>query len=267
MSQRNSIAAKSAARERLRAERERQAKKDKAKRQFIVGGAVVAVLAIAVGIGVAVVKMNQPSYWAKAANQPLVQPANSSGKNGTSIVIGNASNKHVLKVYEDMRCPVCAQFEQTSGASVQKLAANGTYQISYTMGTFLDGNLKGTGSKNALAALGAALNVSKDAFVEYHTLLYSAKYHPVETTDTFSSNKKLIELAQKTKLLKDNKTFQNAVNKGTYDKWALTMSKQFDSDGITATPTVKLDGKAIANVQSMTAAQFESAVNTQLGKK
>ena len=51
MSKRNSQASKTAARERLRQERERQAKRDKVRRQVIVAGAVVAVLAIAGGIG------------------------------------------------------------------------------------------------------------------------------------------------------------------------------------------------------------------------
>ncbi|MDX6348218.1 MAG: hypothetical protein QOF84_3008, partial [Streptomyces sp.] len=45
MSKRNSLAAKTAARERLRAERERQAKRDKLRRQILVAGGVVATLA------------------------------------------------------------------------------------------------------------------------------------------------------------------------------------------------------------------------------
>ncbi|MFC7467605.1 hypothetical protein ACFQVA_08485 [Actinomadura keratinilytica] len=73
MSKRNSQAAKSAARERLRIEREKQAKKDKARRQLIVAGSVVGVLAIAGGVGFAVVKANEPGYWEKAADQKLVK--------------------------------------------------------------------------------------------------------------------------------------------------------------------------------------------------
>ncbi|MFD3453677.1 thioredoxin domain-containing protein [Streptomyces sp. NPDC058691] len=268
MSKRNSQTAKTAARERLRVERERQAKRDKVRRQFVVGGAVVGVLALGAGIAVAVVKMNAPSYWEKAADQKLVAPANSTGKNGTSIEIGDANAKHTLKVYEDLRCPVCAQFEQTSGEEVQKDATAGKYKISYTMGAFLDDALKqGQGSKNALSALGAALNVSKDAFVQYHALLYSKDVHPEETKDDFGSDAKLIEIAQKVTALKGNKTFENAVRNGTYDKWALTMAKQFDTDGIQGTPTVKLDGKTIENVQTMTPQQFTAAVDAQIGAK
>ncbi|MDX3356776.1 thioredoxin domain-containing protein [Streptomyces sp. ME01-24h] len=267
MSKRNSQAAKNAARERLRAERERQARRDRLRRQLVVGGSVLGVLALGAGIAVAVVKMNAPTYWEKAADKPLVKPANSEGKNGTSIVIGDENAKHTLKVYEDMRCPVCAQFEQTSGETVQKDAKDGKYKISYTMGAFLDGALgQGQGSKKALSALGAALNVSKDAFVEYHTLLYSKDVHPEETKDDFGSADKLIDLAQKVDALKGNKTFENAVRNGTYDKWALAMDQQFTDDSIQGTPTVKLDGKTIDSVQTMTADQFTAAVDQIIGK-
>jgi protein-disulfide isomerase len=266
MSQRNSLAAKSAARERLRAEREKQAKRDKLRRQLLVGGGVIATLAVIAGVAIAVVKLNQPSYWTAAADKKLVKPAHSSGKNGTSILVGDAKAKHTLKVYEDLRCPYCAQYEQTSGDTIAKDVKAGTYNLSYTMGAFLDGNLGGTGSKNALSALGAALNVSTDAFVAYHKLLYSTAIHPEETNDAFGSDANLIKYAQKVPALKDNKAFQKDVKDGTYDKWALTMDAQFTADGITGTPTVKLDGTAISNPQSMTAAQFEAAVKAQLAK-
>lgn len=265
MSNRNSQAAKTSARERLRAERERQAKKDKIKRQLTVAGGVVAVLAIAGGVALALVLVLQPTYWEKAAHRKLVVPANASGEDGTSVVIGDASNKHTLNVYEDLRCPVCAGFEQESGDTVQELAKEGKYKISYTIGTFLDDNLKGTGSKNALSALGAALNVSKDAFVDYHKVLYSKNVHPDEKVDAFSSDANLIKYAQKVPALKDNKKFEDAVKKGTYDKWALTMSAQFNKDKISGTPTVRLDGTAIDDVAEMTAAQFTSAVEKKLG--
>jgi protein-disulfide isomerase len=263
MSSRNSKTAKAAARERLRIQREKEAKRAKIRRQVMVGVGIVVVLGAAAGIAVAVNQANKPSYWSAAAKKPLVKPAHSSGTNGSSIVIGDASNKHVLKVYEDLRCPVCAAFEQQSGNEVQALAKSGKYQISYTMGDFID-NRGGNGSKNALSALGAALNVSTDAFVQYHQVLYSKAVHPDETTDVFGSDANLIKYAQQVPALKNNKAFEAAVKDGTYDKWALTMAAQFNSDGITQTPTVKLDGKNIDGVQAMTNGQFTSKINELL---
>lgn len=258
MSKRNSQEAKRAARERLRQERERQAKRAKVRRQLIVAGSMVAVLAIAGGVGYAVVQNNKPTGWDKAADAKVVAPANTSGKNGTTIVIGDSKSKNTIHLYEDPRCPACAQFEQTVGETVNKGMKDGTYKLSFTLGTFLDGNLGGEGSKNALSALGAALNVSTDAFLQYKTALYSTKYHPEETTDEFSKDSYLIKVANTVDALKNNKTFQNAVEKGTYDAWAMKMSKSFDDDGVKSTPTIKINNKTIDNPS--TVAQWETAL-------
>jgi len=278
MSKRNSAAAKTAARERLRAERERQAKRAKAKRQIIVAASVVAVLAAAGGIGYAVVQANKPTHWEAVKSDKVVAPANTSGKNGTTVVIGKASAKKTLKVYEDPRCPICASFEQTVGATVKKDIDDGKFKIQYIGGTFLDGDAlgkgqigsRGEGSKTAMSAMGAALNVSDEAFLEYKTALYSKKWHPDESTDKFKSDDYLIKVAQTVPALKDNEAFQSAVRSGKYDAWALAMSKTWDTnkDGVTGTPSFVMDGKKLtADSQGnppMTVAQFNQVVGAAL---
>ncbi|MEU1664106.1 thioredoxin domain-containing protein [Streptomyces sparsogenes] len=281
MSNRNSHQNKQAARERLRAERERQAKKDRTRRQLVVGGAVVAILAIAGGIGYGVSQMNgggdaSKEWKAAAEKKALVKPAHTTGPQGTTVVIGDQKAKNTLHVYEDMRCPICAQFEQYTGSTVAKDIKDGTFKAQYTMGTFLDDKegMIGAGSKNALSALGAALNVSPDAFLEYKSALFSAKNHPQqETDDAFASDQKLIEIAQQVKALKGNKSFEKAVTNGTYDRWALAMSKTFnDTKDVDSTPTIKLNGKILTvTVQGqqappITPEQFNSVVRENLKK-
>ncbi|QKV95496.1 thioredoxin domain-containing protein [Streptomyces sp. NA02950] len=277
MSNRNSQQNKQAARERLRAERERQAKKDRMRRQLFVGGAVVTVLAIAGGIGYAVSNINSDNAsqkWSAAAEKTkLVTPANSSGPNGTTVIIGKKSAKNTLHVYEDMRCPVCSQFEQLTGKTVQKDIEDGTYKAQFTMAAFLDDakGIVGTGSKNALSALGAALNESPDAFMAYKSALYSAKNHPDETVDAFSDDKKLLAVAQQVKELKGNKEFERAVKKGTYDHWAVVMSKTYDAaakKGISGTPAFQMNGKKleVKDNPPMTPEQFTPLVKQNLKK-
>jgi protein-disulfide isomerase len=268
MAKRNSQAAKSAARERLRQERERQAKRAKIKRQVIVAGSIVGVLAIAGGIGYAVVQGNRPGYWDAAKDDKLVKPANTTGTNGTTVVIGESNAKKTLVMYEDPRCPVCAQFEQTVGATVDKGVEDGKYKMEYVGATFLDKGLGGEGSKNALSALGAALNVSPEAFLEYKTAMYSAKWHPEESDDKFKDDSYLIEVADTVPALKGNTKFQNAVKNGTFDKWALEMSAKFDDSGVSGTPTLKMDGKTLTAPGSenapMTVADFNTAIEAAL---
>ncbi|MGC4948382.1 thioredoxin domain-containing protein [Streptomyces sp. DT224] len=282
MSKRNSQANKSAARERLRAERERQAKKDKARRQVVVGVSVVAGLAVVAGISYVVMEMNKPSHWqsVKDDKAKVVTPKNTSGENGTTVVIGKDTAKKTLKLYEDSRCPICASFEQTVGSTIAKDVADGKYKIQYVGASFIDGdNLgadkpsignRGEGSKNALSALGAALNVSPDAFLDYKSALYSAKFHPDEADDKFKDDSYLIKVADSVKELKGNKEFQKAVEDGTYDAWALQMSKSFDDnkDDVTGTPTLVMDGKKITGGDGknapMTVDEFNTAMTTAL---
>ncbi|MFD7401375.1 thioredoxin domain-containing protein [Streptomyces sp. NPDC059866] len=280
MSKRNSQAAKTAARERLRIEREREAKRAKVRRQIIVACSVVGVLAVAGGIGYAVVQANKPSQWEAALDEKIVAPANTTGKNGTTVVIGKDSAKKTLKLYEDPRCPVCAAFEQAVGSTVKKDYDEGKYKLQFVGGTFLDGDTeedgklevgsRGEGSKNAMSALGAALNVSPEAFLEYKEALYSAKYHPEESDDKFKSDDYLIEVADSVDALKDNTKFQNAVKNGTYDAWALAMSQTFNTnkDGVSGTPSLVMDGKKLTGSDGqnapMTADEFNSAIEAAL---
>ncbi|MFF7749916.1 thioredoxin domain-containing protein [Streptomyces sp. NPDC007971] len=248
MSKRNSQSSKTAARERLRAERERQAKRDKARRQVIVAASVVAVLAAAGGIGYAVVQMNKPSYWEGLKDAKVVAPANATGDKGTTVVIGKDTAKKTLKVYEDPRCPVCSEFEQSVGATVKKDIDDGKFKIQFIGATFIDNHDNGVGSKNALSALGAALNISPEAFLEYKSALYSAKFHPDENTDSFKDDSYLIKVADTVPALKNNTKFQDAVKKGTYDAWAMAMSKTFDAaakQGVRGTPSFVMDGKKL----------------------
>ncbi|MGK5641532.1 thioredoxin domain-containing protein [Streptomyces sp. URMC 126] len=244
MSNRNSAQNKQAARERLRAERERQAKKDKTKRQLIVGAAVVGVLAITAGVVVAVTKMNDGTsdHWKAASEKTLVKPANTTGENGNEIVIGQKSAKETLTIFEDPRCPMCAGFEQEVGSTVRQDVKDGRYKVRFVMVNFLDRQLMGDGSKNAVSALGAALNVSQDAFLEYKEALFSKKNHPDERDDAFSDDKKLLEIAQEVPALKGNAKFEKSLNDHVYDRWALEMGKLFGKDGVDGTPTL-LHGK------------------------
>ncbi|MBZ4318893.1 thioredoxin domain-containing protein [Streptomyces huiliensis] len=275
MSNRNNAQNKQAARERLRAERERQAKKDKTKRQLVVAGSLVVVLAIAGGVGFAVSKMNdsEDGQWKAAAEKTLVKPANTSGEDGTEILIGDKNAKETLTVYEDPRCPICAQFEQNSGKKLRQDVKDGRYKVRFVLANFLDNApaIKGTGSKNAVSALGAALNVGQDAFFEYKEALYSEANHPEETDDAFSDDKKLLDIAQQVPALKGNKKFENSVKDHTFDRWALEIGKVIGKDGIEGTPALVHNKKQLhvpgSKMPPLQEEQFTALIDEEFGKK
>ncbi|MEU9316487.1 DsbA family protein [Streptomyces sp. NPDC048295] len=265
MSKRNTQANKAAARERLRAERERQARKDKARRQIVVGVSIVGVLAV-VGLGTwGVMQLNKPSHWEAAKDaKNVTEPKNTSGEDGTTVVIGKSSAKKTLELYEDSRCPICATFEQAVGETVHKDVDAGKYKIQYIGATFIDNASNGEGSKNALSALGAALDVNPEAFLDYKYALYSAKYHPEETDDKFKDDSYLIKIADSVDSLKGNAAFQKNVKDGTFDNWAMKMSAKFDDSGVKGTPTLKMNGKALTDGQSENAPMTADAFNTAI---
>ncbi len=266
MSKKNNWENKSSARERLKAERERQAKTAKVRRQVFAVVGVVVVLGVAAGVAVAVSKAGGPA-------KPVVVPANASGTNGTTVTYG--SGKHTLHLYEDARCPICAAFEESNGATIVKDADAGKYKLQYTFGTFLDGNNGGSGSMHALSAMGAALNVSPKAFIQFHTALYSKANHPEEQQDKFSDNTYLFKISDQVPALKGNKAFQTAVKDGKFDGWAKKMSDSFNSSGVQGTPSAKLDGKEFvvagnnfpATNGIISPDQFKAAVNKAFGLK
>ncbi|MFD6417951.1 thioredoxin domain-containing protein [Streptomyces sp. NPDC060194] len=268
MSKRNNQASKNAARERLRAEREAAARRAKTRRTLVVAASVVGVLAVAGGVGALVVQNNKPTYWESAADQKLVRPANTTGADGTTVVIGKDSAKKTVKLYEDPRCPVCATFEQNVGDTIHKDVDKGAYKIQFVGGAFLDRNLQGTGSKNGLSALGAALNVSDQAFLDYKAAMFSAKWHPDESTDKLADDAYLIEIADTVPALKDNQAFAEDVKDGTYDKWALNMAESFDDnkDGVQGTPSVVVDGKLVYGEGTESAPSTAAAYRTAIDK-
>ncbi|UCM87361.1 thioredoxin domain-containing protein [Streptomyces marincola] len=271
MSKRNSAEAKRAARERLRAERERQAKQERLRRRLVVGGSTVAILAVAGGIGVAVANMggdDDNTDWGAVRSQvedggsgdfPTEAPAHASGEDGLTVRVGEEDAANTLTLYEDARCPACASFEQGIGGDIREDIENGTYAVEYVFGSFLDDRLGGSGSKNAINALGAALDVSPTAFLDFHDALFSEEFHPSESSDTFADDERLIEIAQSVPELEGNQEFEAAVTDSTFAVWTVQMSQKFDeAPDVSGTPTLKYNGEVVAVPESV--ADFDAMI-------
>jgi protein-disulfide isomerase len=261
---------RTAARERLRAEREQEARRGRLRRRFVVAGSAVAALALAAGIGVAV--GNGGGSTAKdraAARQPLKVPAAAaSSQDGTVITYGDKNAKNTLTVYEDPRCPYCAMFEQADGATVKKLADEGRFKVEYHMATFLDDALGGKGSKRALNALGAAAQEGPARFLALHEVLYGN--HPDEHDDAFANTGHLLALAGKVPGLR-TPAFDKAVRDLTYMPWVEKVSRSFDHSGVQGTPTVLLNGRKLPVINDkgvpVTGPQFTTMIDKQLTTK
>ncbi|WP_051942719.1 thioredoxin domain-containing protein [Streptacidiphilus rugosus] len=260
--------AQASARERLAQERARQQQAQARRRRIGIAAVAVTVVAVAAGAAVAIGTAGGSGGSTGSAAGPLVAPAHTSGTDSTVIVYGNPNAKHTLDVYEDFRCPICDKLEKADGATIQQLADNGTYKINYHLATFLDDNLGGTGSMDALQVAGAAINESPAKFKAFHDVLYANQ--PEESTDGFGNLNTLLDLAKKVPGLVTPQ-FTKDVQNRVYAPWAQKVSAAFNASGVQGTPTLKLDGTQINVFDSqgnpVTPAQFTALVQqTVTGK-
>ncbi|MCQ4042403.1 DsbA family protein [Streptantibioticus rubrisoli] len=261
MSSRNSWQNKQSARERLKTERARQARRSKLRRRLGIGAvAVAAMVAAAAGVVFASSASGSDEHddWARipadAAAKPLKTPRNVAA-DGITVPYGDPRNGRVLAVYEDPRCPICKMFEQADGDEVRALADQGKYRIEYHTATFLDRTEDEHGSKTALAALGAALDQGGvPKYLAYKKVLFENQ--PEEATDRFADTNYLLDLAAKVPGLK-TPAFEREVREGTFIPWAVKTGKAFNNakgrDGkpIGGTPSVLLGGARL-NVLTQT---------------
>ncbi|MDF9812599.1 thioredoxin domain-containing protein [Streptomyces sp. SPB162] len=238
MSQKNREG-KRTAREAMYEQREKDKAREKRKRTWIVGGAVIVVLAIAGTI--AAVVANHKSE----PDKPLASPKGATGKDNLVIPTGAADAPSTLTVYEDFRCPGCGMFEKTFRDTVHSLEDSGALKTEYHLVTIIDGNMGGTGSLNAGNAAVCAQDAGK--FRAFHDVLYENQ--PDEREDKFGDKAYLLELAGKVPGLKTD-TFTACVNNGTYDGWIKKSAAAFSSSGFSSTPTVLLNGKSVYGNQS-----------------
>ncbi|WP_322726517.1 DsbA family protein [Streptomyces spongiae] len=248
---------KRTARERLAAEREKQRTAEKRRRALIVGASVVGVLGLAAVIGVVAANAGKDG---EDASGPFVGPSGAQGKDGLVIPVGKDSAKSTLTVWEDFRCPACKSFEDAYRSTIHELTDAGKLKVEYRLATLIDGNMGGSGSRNAANAAACAQDTGR--FPAYHDVLYQNQ--PPETDDAFAESGKLVELAKKVKGL-DTAAFRRCVEDGTHNSWVVKSNEAFQKGRFSGTPTVLLDGRNIYQDRSMTPAKLKQMVEAKSG--
>jgi protein-disulfide isomerase len=151
-----------------------------------------------------------------------------------------------VHLYEDPRCPYCEEFETTGGGpQLREAMLDRSARAEYTLASFLDDRVGGTGSKKAVNALRAALEEGK--FVEYHEVLYANQ--PEESVDGYT-DAYLLELAGQVEGLRGPE-FDAAVRSMKYRSFVTSSQKAYEKAGGAqepegpGTPTAVINGKRI----------------------
>lgn len=191
----------------------------------ITGIALVAVVGAGIGIQAARIP---------AATGPV--PAGVSLADG--VTVGQASAPVTLDLYEDPQCPVCAQFEAQVGPQISTWVAAGTVKVHYHVISFLDAQSSTRYSSRAANALYAAAGVSPTAFASLHQTLYAQQ--PAEGSAGLTEDK-LVQLAEQA----GASGAEQQIRSGAYGDYVARATEQSSKDGVTGTPTVKVNGKAL----------------------
>jgi protein-disulfide isomerase len=231
----NNREGRGSARERMRRERERDRARKKRRRNLLVGAAVVAALGIAAAVGVAVSTGGEGDE-----EGPVIPPAGATGEEALAIPVGRSTAPSTLTVYEDFRCPACAQFENGYRDTIHQLQDSGQLRTEYRLATLIDGNVGGTGSLGAANAAACAQDAGK--FQAYHDVLY--RNQPPEQDDAFAKTERLIGLAGQVEGLVSD-AFRECVEGGAHEGWVRKADAAFAASGHQGTPTVLLNGKDI----------------------
>ena len=230
--------------------RRRQAAAERRRRQLVIGGVAVAVIALAVLIGVLVQHNastnNKKARNAYGAGQPFAAPSGVTPSPGTTsdpgaIVYGKPDAKVTVEVDEDVRCPFCKEAESFFGAANKEYADAGKIQLHYRMVDLIDRNAGGQGSLVGGATLACAADVGQAEFIAFHDLLF--KNQPSESHDAYGNVENVLNLASQVPNLR-SATFDECARSGRYAQWIKDnyswLSKKLG--GQVGTPDIYING-------------------------
>jgi protein-disulfide isomerase len=238
------------ARERLAEERRRQAQKQQRARRLMITLSGLVVVALAVVITVYFVNKKDPNAYTGAL-APTTRQAD-----GAILAAKPGAKAPKLELFEDFQCPICHEFENSSGSTIKRLAAEGKVNVLYYP-FWLFKQQTDPIRGNSQRAANAALCAPADKWIQYHDAIY--KHQPAEGSKGFS-NKDLIGWAKELGFATPQ--FQQCVNGNQKQSQIDQMTNYAEQTRkVTGTPTVFLNGQSLdLNSTLLNAKNLEKAI-------
>ena len=233
MSRRRSTATRraesQAAAARAAAIRREQERKERRRRTILIVVGLTVLAAIGTAVSVYIDRTGTPSSAPQGAVATYAVPA------------GPASAPVKVAVYEDFMCPFCRQFEQASRTALGKDIAEGKVQVRYHVLNFLDDRSTTKYSTRAANAYAAVLDDSGPKVAKrFHDLLFE---NQPEEGSAGISDSRLLQYAVQAGA--DRGAVSSAMRDRTFEQWVDNGTEQASKDGVTGTPTVKVNGKTV----------------------
>lgn len=225
----------------------------------LIGGVIAAVIVVAVVVAVFVTQANKND---SSVTNAAVPTGGTKGGHGLRAYpdVKLTANAPTVDIYEDFQCPVCNDLEKSNGEQILADAKSGKIKLVWHLMTFLEDNMKNPPA-STIAANGLYCAADAGKAAEYHKATFAgqrpeqqeAQGDTFKTADIKKYGKQAgIKGAALTK-------FDSCVDKGTYKKYVKATADQAGKDGVTGTPTVKINGKEIKN----SSADYTSLLQTK----
>jgi protein-disulfide isomerase len=178
---------------------------------------------------------------------PSVVPAGAAGE-GDGIVVGAGPAR--VDLFIDFMCPFCQRFELSAGPTLQRLLAGEQVSVVYHPMNFLDAASTTNYSTRAAAASGCAADAQR--FTQYAHALFVNQ--PPEGGAGLS-NAELAGIGREVGL---SDGFAACLDSGRYLDWPPYVTARAGALGVSATPTVLVNGTAVSpEARAITAAVAE----------
>ncbi|CAN5531293.1 hypothetical protein BH09ACT4_BH09ACT4_25220 [soil metagenome] len=239
--------------------RDKQKRKERRNRIFLIGGSTVAIVAIFLVVALVIVNANKPigPGPANMASDGIVLTGGDSGvtaltsdpikAGGDPIPTDTTKLDGQLHIvtYVDYRCPFCNEFEQANAATIQQLVDGKIATLEIHPISILDRSSLGTKySTRAASAAGCVATYAPDSFLTVNTALFTAQ--PPENTAGLT-NDEIVAVVNGAGVT--DKKVASCIKNETYTAWvteatnrALADPALQDANGNFGTPRVVVNG-------------------------
>jgi len=170
--------------------------------------------------------------------------ANALPEGGGLVVNPDVENVPEVIVYEDFQCPFCGQLEQTSGETIIEAAEAGDIKLTYIFMSFLDG---ASGNESSSRAANAAV-CSADAGALPEFVLTVFEQQPQEGVGY--EDQVFLDAAESVGVEGEQlEEFTSCVEEREYQSYVQDMGERATENGVTATPTITVDGEPVGQEQ------------------
>lgn len=235
----------------LRAEAEAAAKRARQRKIAITAISVVVVAALLVAALV----------WSQNRERPTADgalpPNTNAAGNGQVVVPGVPEDRPLVEIFFDYQCPACAALELSAGEELVAGAEAGEYQLVYRTMTFMDTNLRNDASLRAANAAFCYAEVGD--YPAYHLGIFANQPQGEGTgySDELLRDQLPAQLGTAGEQLEQ---FQTCYDEGRYEGYAEQSNTAAARDGVTGTPTIRVNGEDLDRSGIATAQELRAAI-------